>query len=82
MCTGLTLLFVAIERQISVRSTREELIRRGILKDADVDERSQVPVNSAPAGDPGTVLGESEIICSVLIITICLRQKAPLCIRP
>jgi len=31
----------AIERQISVRSTREDLIRRGILKDVpDTEERN------------------------------------------
>jgi len=61
----LSVLFLAIERQISVRSTREELIRRGILKDVDVDEENQLPATTAAVGDTGTVLGER--ICSVLL---------------
>ena len=52
-------IFVDIERQISTRSTREELIRRGILKDVDVDEGRQSSADTGSDSDGGIVLGES-----------------------
>ena len=42
--------FTDLERKISVRTTREELIRRGVLK--EVDENSQLP-EVYTAGMPG-----------------------------
>jgi len=56
-------IFVAIERQISTRSSREELIKRGILKDVDVDEGCESPANTGLVGDDSTILGE-EFLCA------------------
>jgi len=50
-------LFVEIERQISVRSSRDELVKRGILQDVDADEGNQ---STATTGqDSKVTLGES-----------------------
>jgi len=52
------LVFAAIERQISVRSTREDLIRRGILKDTDLEESDQLSAATSPAGDRSIISGD------------------------
>ena len=51
-------LSVVIERKISVRSTRNELIQRGILKNDEVGEGNQLPATTGPVGDSGIVSGE------------------------
>jgi len=61
LMTGLMpCLFAVIERKISVRSSREDLIRRGILKDGAY-EGSQLPAGVDPVGDSG------KRICNVLL---------------
>jgi len=65
--TGLMYLFAVIERKISVRSTREELIRRGILKD-DAYEGSQLPASVGPVGDSGKRIAVCS--CAVYLLLI------------
>jgi len=60
--------FVAIERNLSARSSREELIRRGILKDVDEEQGRKAPANTGPVVDGGVVLGERTF--SVLVTVL------------